>query len=144
MANDMPRAMFDGFDHTAFREEVEQRWGREPYERSNTWWDSKSDAEKAEWTAAQSALQADWAAAAGSGADPRGEAAQRLARLQFDSLAGIPGTPGYRTGGPTKDYVIGLGELYVDDVRFAANYGGAENAAYVRDAMRAYAERELT
>jgi hypothetical protein len=67
-----------------------------------------------------------------------------LARRWFDNLAGIPGTPGYTTGGPTKAYFIGLGELYVDDARFASNYGGAENAAFVRDAMRAYAERELS
>jgi DNA-binding transcriptional MerR regulator len=148
MAKDMPHAMFDGFDHTVFREEVEERWGREAYDRSESWWGSKSDAEKAAWKAAQSALQSDWAAAAveaaAGGAEPSGEAAQLLARRQFDSLAGIPGTPGYSTGGPTEEYFIGLGELYVDDARFAANYGGAENAAFVRDAMRVYAERELS
>jgi len=145
MAKDMPHAMFDGFDHTVFREEVEERWGREAYDRSGSWWGSKTDAEKAEWKAAQAALQSDWVALASQqDADPRGEPAQSLARRQYDGLAGIPGTPGYSTGGPTKEYFIGLGELYVDDARFAANYGGAENAAFVRDAMRAYAERELS
>jgi DNA-binding transcriptional MerR regulator len=144
MAKDMPHAMFDGFDHTVFREEVEERWGREAYDRSDSWWGSKSDAEKAEWKAAQSALQSDWAAAATSGVDPEGAAAQLLAQRQFDGLADIPGTPGYSTGGPTKEYFIGLGELYVDDARFAAHYGGAANAAFVRDAMRAYAERKLS
>ncbi len=34
--------------------------------------------------------------------------------------------------------------MYVEDARFAKNYGGPENAAFVRDAMRAYAERELS
>ncbi len=38
----------------------------------------------------------------------------------------------------------GHGELYVEDARFAANYGGADNAAFVRDAMRVYAERKLS
>ncbi len=145
MAQDMPHAMFDGFDHTVFKEEVEQRWGREAYERGDSWWSDKTDAEKAEWKAAQAALQAEWIdAAAHEHADPRGTAAQALAQRQFDSLASIPGTPGYSAGGPTKAYFIGLGELYVEDARFAANYGGAENAAFVRDAMRDYAERELS
>lgn len=144
MPQDMPHAMFDGFDHTVFKEEVEEKWGREAYADSDSWWGGKTDAEKAEWKAALAALQADWAAAAASGADPAGPAGQALARRQFDELAGIPGTPGYSTGGPTKAYFIGLGELYVDDDRFAKNYGGAQNASFVRDAMRAYAERELS
>ena len=67
-----------------------------------------------------------------------------MAQRQFDNLAGIPGTPGHSTGGPTKEYFIGLGQLYVDDPRFAQNYGGTEKAAFVRDAMRLYAERELS
>jgi hypothetical protein len=33
--------------------------------------------------------------------------------------------------------------MYVDDERFAANYGGAEGARFVRDAMRVYAEANL-
>ena len=89
-------------------------------------------------------MQSDWAAAALAGADPAGDAAQLLAQRQFDDLAAVPGTPGYSTGGPTREYFIGLGELYVDDARFAANFGGAENAAFVRDAMRVYAERKLS
>ena len=145
MSQDMPHAMFEGFDHTVFKEEVEQRWGREAYESGDSWWGSKTDAEKAEWKAAQATLQAEWIeAAAQENADPRGAAAQALARRHFDNLAGIPGTPGYSTDGPTKTYFIGLGELYVEDARFAKNYGGVENAAFVRDAMRDYAERELS
>jgi hypothetical protein len=33
--------------------------------------------------------------------------------------------------------------MYVADDRFAQHYGGPENAAFVRDALRIYAEREL-
>jgi DNA-binding transcriptional MerR regulator len=144
MTEDMPQAMFDGFDHTVFKEEVEERWGGEAYDRGDSWWGSKSDAEKAEWRAALSALQNDWRAAAERHEDPAGEAAEGLARRQYEWLAAIPGTPGYGAGGPTREYFVGLGEMYVDDARFAANFGGAENAAFVRDAMRVYAERGLT
>jgi MerR family transcriptional regulator, thiopeptide resistance regulator len=144
MAQDMPHAMFDGFDHTVYQDEVEEKWGKEAYAKGDSWWRDKTDAEKAEWKAALVTLQSDWATAAASGADPAGDAAQSLAQRQFDNLAGIPGTPGYSTGGPTKEYFIGLGEMYVEDARFAKNYGGADNAAFVRDAMRVYAERELS
>ena len=48
-----------------------------------------------------------------------------------------------RHPGNVKAYVIGLGEMYVADPRFGANYGGEEGAAFVRDALRAYAEANL-
>jgi hypothetical protein len=53
-------------------------------------------------------------------------------------LASIPGTPG-----ADKGYVIGLGEMYVADDRFAKNYGGTAGATFVRDALRLYADRNL-
>ena len=51
--------------------------------------------------------------------------------------------PGGGTSGPTKEYFTGLGELYVADPRFGANYGGQAGAEFVRDAMAIYAERNL-
>lgn len=139
----MAETMFDGFDHTQYKDEVEQRWGAEAYASSDRWWTSKTEAEKAEWKASLAALQADWIAAAEHG-DPAGEAGQRLAARQAEWLARIPGTPGSETGAPRRAYLIGLGEMYVADPRFARHYGGAENAAFVRDALRIYAERELS
>jgi hypothetical protein len=49
-----------------------------------------------------------------------------------------------RAANPSRTYLIGLGELYVPDPRFAANYDkhGAGTAAFVREAMTAFAERE--
>ena len=34
----MAEKMFDGFDHTRYRDEVEQRWGSDAYARSDAWW----------------------------------------------------------------------------------------------------------
>ena len=34
----MARDMFDGFDHTQYKEEVEQRWGAQAYADSDRWW----------------------------------------------------------------------------------------------------------
>ena len=53
------------------------------------------------------------------------------------------GTPTAQPGGDVKGYVIGLGEMYVADERFGANYGGEAGAAFVRDALRVYAGANL-
>jgi hypothetical protein len=139
----MAENMFDGFDHTVYKEEVEQRWGKDAYAKSDAWWRSMSSEEKAAWKARVQLLGSDWIEAAQNGIDPESDEAQALAQRQFDWLRSIPGTPGGGGAGPTKEYFLGLGEMYVADDRFAANYGGAEGATFVRDAMRVFAERNL-
>lgn len=139
----MAEDMFDGFDHTQYKDEVEERWGTEAYARSDAWWRSKTPAERSEWQRLQKQLAADWIAASARGADPEGDEGQALAQRHFDWLASIPGTPGSDASGPTAAYLTGLGEMYVADPRFAANYGGIDGATFVRDALRAYAAREL-
>jgi DNA-binding transcriptional MerR regulator len=135
--------MFDGFDHTRYKDEVEQRWGADAYRRSDAWWRSLTAEQKAEWKGLAQRLGEDWIAAAETGIDPASDEAQELAQRQFDWLRGIPGTPGGGGAGPTKEYFVGLAEMYVADDRFAANYGGTSGAEFVRDAMRVYAERRL-
>ena len=135
----MAENMFYGFDHTQYREEVEQRWGTKSYADSDSWWRSKSADEKAEWQRAQTQLAADWADAAAQGLDPRSDAAQALARRHYDWLTGIPGTPQTDDGLPLPAYVTGLAQMYVDDPRFAANYGGVQGATFVRDAILVFA-----
>lgn len=139
MADDM----FDGFDHTEYREEVEQRWGRDAYAKSDAWWRGMGDDERAAWQRRTAELARDWAAAAASGAEPGGAEAQALAARHVAWLTDVPGTPAAAPGGDVKGYVIGLGEMYVADPRFAANYGGETGAGFVRDALRIYAEAEL-
>jgi DNA-binding transcriptional MerR regulator len=139
----MAEEMFDGFDHTAHREEVEQRWGTQAYADSNRWWSTMSADEQRAWQARAAGLIRDWMDAASRGLAPDSDEAQSLAHRQFEWLCGIPGTPQTADGTPTKDYFVGLGDMYVADDRFAATYGGTESATFVRDAMRVYAEREL-
>lgn len=149
----MAENMFDGFDHTRYKEEVEERWGKKAYADSDRWWRSMSADEKAAWQQRAADLGRDWIAAAEAGADPGGDAAQALAKRHVEWLRGIPGTPAAAstssatgTGG-VKAYVIGLGEMYVADPRFGANYetsqGGTHGAEFVRDALRIYAEANL-
>lgn len=129
---------FDGFDHEQYRDEVTERWGADAYASSDRWYRSMSDAERADWKAASAQLIADWVAAATAHEDPSEPAAQALAERHANWLRSIPGTP----TGPTQlpDYLRGLGEMYVADERFAANYGGVEGASFVRDALAAYAD----
>lgn len=135
----MAATMFDGFDHTAHREEVEQRWGREAYANSDSWWRALSTTEKAAFQQSMAQLAKDWQSAAGAGLAADSDAAQRLAARQFEWLRGIPGTPSGPDGGPSKQYFTGLAEMYPADERFAATYGGQAGAEFVRDAMLVYA-----
>jgi DNA-binding transcriptional MerR regulator len=138
----MAENMFDGFDHTQYKDEVEQRWGAKAYADSDAWWRSQTAEQKAEFKNFAAELGFDWMVAAESGIAPDSDEAQALAKRQADWLSGIPGAPSTGTA-PTKDYFVGLAEMYVADERFAVNYGGVEKATFVRDAMVAYAERHL-
>ncbi|WP_347109381.1 MerR family transcriptional regulator [Paenarthrobacter sp. S56] len=139
----MAQDMFDGFDHTQYKDEVEERWGKDAYAAGDAWWRGMSSEEKQGWKDRVQKLGTDWVSLAGSGADPASPEAQDLARRHVEWLRGIPGTPAAAPGGDIKGYVIGLGEMYVADPRFAANYGGESGAAFVRDALRVYAEADL-
>ena len=143
----MAENMFDGFDHTRYKDEVEQRWGKKAYADSDRWWRGMSADEKQAWQQRVSDLGRDWIAAAESGIAPDSAEAQDVARRHVEWLTGIPGTPAGTPGGDVKAYVIGLGEMYVADPRFGANYatsqGGTAGAEFVRDALRVYADAHL-
>ncbi|MCB7135033.1 MerR family transcriptional regulator [Cellulosimicrobium marinum] len=138
MADDM----FDGFDHTQYKDEVEDRWGKDAYARGDAWWRGLTEAQKKEFQDDAARLAQDWASAASAGLDPASAEGQGLARRHVEWLGRVPGTPGAGAA-PVKEYVVGLGEMYVADERFARNYGGVEGATFVRDALRVYADREL-
>jgi MerR family transcriptional regulator, thiopeptide resistance regulator len=143
----MAQDMFDGFDHTKYKDEVEQRWGEKAYADGDRWWRGMSADEKAAWNKRVSDLSRDWVAAAEAGISPDGPEAMALAKRHVEWLASVPGTPTAAPGEDAKAYVIGLGEMYVADERFGANYatsaGGTAGAEFVRDALRVYAEANL-
>lgn len=139
----MAQEMFDGFDHTQHKDEVEQRWGKEAYARSDAWWRAMDTSEQAAWKDRAASLGRDWIAAFTSGVSPDSTAAQDLARRHVAWLSSVPGTPASTPEGDTRGYVLGLAEMYVADPRFGANYGGTEGATFVRDALIVYTERQL-
>ena len=141
--NIMAENMFDGFDHTQYRDEVEERWGKDAYARGDSWWRGLGATAQADWKERQAALTRDWIAAAAGGASASSPGAQELARRHVEWLASIPGTPASAPGGDVRGYVTGLGAMYVADPRFGANYGGEAGATFVRDALALYAEQNL-
>ncbi|WP_166971619.1 MerR family transcriptional regulator [Brevibacterium atlanticum] len=136
----MAEEMFDGFDHREHEREVTERWGAEAYRRSDVWWSGLSNEQKTDWKARIEALSRDWIAAAEAGADPESDRCQDLARRHIEWLKAVPGTPAHDPEGDLAGYVRGLGQMYVDDPRFAANYGGSSGAELVRDALDHYLE----
>jgi DNA-binding transcriptional MerR regulator len=139
----MAETMFDGFDHTQYEAEVTERWGADAYRKADAWWRGMPADERAAWIARVALLQSDWIEAWENGVAPESDAAQALAQRQYDWLSGMPGTPQTADGRPTRAYFTGLGDMYVADPRFGRHYGGPDGAAFVRDAMRAFAERRL-
>lgn len=133
----MAEAMFEGFDHTEYKDEVEQRWGADAYAQSDRWWRSLSAAEQKQWLARVAELNRDWITAHEAGVTPDSPEAQALAQRHLDWLRGVPGTP----QGDFRGYVRGLLDLYVADERFAANYGGRAGAGLVRAAVRSLLDR---
>ena len=136
----MNENMFDGFDHTQYKDEVTQRWGADAYARSDRWWRSMGDDQRAAFQRETAQLSADWADAAERGTDPASDEAQALAERHVAWLRGVPGTP---AADPAQvvAYVRGLGDMYVADPRFGANYGGSDGAGFVRDALHEWADR---
>ncbi|WP_432111082.1 MerR family transcriptional regulator [Streptomyces sp. YPW6] len=134
----MAAEVFDGFDHTAHEQEVTERWGRDAYEEGDRWWRSLGDGEKKAFRDEHEAIARDWGRAREAGLAPDGPEAQDLARRHCAWLSSAKE--------PSRSYVIGLGEMYVADPRFGENYDrhGDGTAAFVRDALTAYARHRLS
>jgi DNA-binding transcriptional MerR regulator len=139
----MAEKMFDGFDHTQYRREVERRWGADASAAGDAWWNGMDGDARQDWQERSAQLARDWAQAAADGEAASGRRAQELARRHVAWLTAIPGTPAARNEGDVAAYVLGLGRLYVEDPRFAANYGGTEAAAFVRDALAVHVRENM-
>ncbi|MFE3441835.1 MerR family transcriptional regulator [Nocardia sp. NPDC059180] len=132
--------VFDGFDHTQYKDEVIERWGKDAYESGDRWWRSLSAGDKQAFQQAQLDIAADFGRARAAGLDPSSDEVQAITQRHYDWVTG--GSHGKRPG---ADHFAGLGEMYVADPRFAANYDvhGEGTAELIRDAMRIYADRNL-
>ena len=134
----MAGEMFDGFDHTQYKQEVEARWGEAAYADSDRWWRGLGPDGQQAFAAEHVEIAAGWAQLRDSGAPVDGAEAQALARRHPAWI-----TTGWGNRAPDADQLAGLAEIYVADERFAANYGGVHGATYVRDALTHFAITEL-
>jgi len=126
-----------GVDESRWEGEVRERWGDDAWERSAARRAALSPDERRAGDARGRGVIAAVKEAADRGLAPDGAEFQDLIRTHHAWIAEqwgrVPGADAYR----------GLGDLYVDDPRFAANFGGAAQAEVVRDAMTAYADAHL-
>ena len=133
----MAEEVFDGFDHTKYKDEVVERWGKDAYERTDRWWTSLTDEQKKAHQQRHLDIAADFGRAKVAGLTADSDEVQAItARLR--DWVGEAATV-------TKPYFIGLGQMYVADPRFTQNYDrhAAGTAELVREAMKIYAERNL-
>jgi DNA-binding transcriptional MerR regulator len=126
--------MFDGFDHTQYKEEVEQRWGVQAYADSDRWWRGLDDSDKRAFMDESRAIAQAWQDLQEAGVGPEDPQAQETAARHVAWIRA-----GWAGRQPTPEAITGLAQMYVADERFAANYGGVEGAGYVRDALVAFA-----
>ncbi|MEV0297727.1 TipAS antibiotic-recognition domain-containing protein [Nocardia sp. NPDC050710] len=135
--------MLEGFNDR-YADEVVSRWGEDAFRASNDWWHAKSLEQQLAWKQASDDLVAAWIAAWRAGVAPMSERAQSLAARHVQWLSEIPGTP---TAEGDRDRSIEmvkcLGDMYVDDPRFASTYHGVEGAVFVRDALHEYARTQM-
>ena len=136
----MAEEAFDGFDHTQYKEEVIDRWGKDAYERSDSWYRSLSNEEKERFQQDQLDIATDFAEAKKAGEAPQSDAAQAVAKRLYRWV-----TLAWQGKEPSAEAFTALGEMYVADTRFTANYEGygEGTARFIRDAMKVYADRHL-
>jgi MerR family transcriptional regulator, thiopeptide resistance regulator len=132
--------LFDGFDPSQYEEEAQQRWGGTP-----------ELAECARKTSAYT--KADWEAIGAEGAEINDAFVAALdAGLSPRDLPAMDAAERHRQHISRWFYAcsfevhVGLGEMYVADPRFAANFEPIRSglAQYVCDAIRANAARAST
>ncbi|MCU1642736.1 MAG: MerR family transcriptional regulator [Nocardia sp.] len=136
----MADEVFDGFDNSQYKDEVIERWGRDAWESGDRWWRAMSDADKKAHFQTHLDIAADYGRVHAAGLAAGNDEVQAIVQRHYDWV-----TLGGQGKCPTAQYFKNLGEMYVADPRFAANYDkhGAGTTEFVRDAMNAYADTRL-
>ncbi|MGB7981981.1 MAG: MerR family transcriptional regulator [Candidatus Nanopelagicales bacterium] len=137
----MAEDMFDGFDHTQYKQEVQERWGAKAYADSDRWWRGLGPQRRGAFQAESAEIIEAWRALRTRGIAVDAPEAMALARRHHAWIAA--GWGGAGMGDVPAEALTGLGDMYVADERFAAHYGGVQGASYVRDVLSHYAITEL-
>ncbi len=121
------------FSHDDHRGEVVERWGAKAWTRSSSWWNHLDAIGRDTFLAEGVALKVEYLEAKEAELDVTDAV---VVALVLRHRAWI--TQGWGGVEPTGEQFIGLGNMYVEDDRFARHYGGIEGARYVRDAIVAW------
>lgn len=129
----MAEKMFEGWDNSQYKDEVIEKYGQDAWEQSNDWWEGKSADEKRMLEQEAAAITEGWKRLAAINAPVDSDEVKLLTERHIEWLSSIPGTPDDK-----QYYALCMADMYVEDARFAANYGGREGAEFVRAAVKAY------
>jgi DNA-binding transcriptional MerR regulator len=132
-----PKGLFEGFskeEQEKYAEEAAQRWDAETVRASNKKWKSYSDAEKKKILAEGNALYTDLAAVMSKGAaskDVQAIIARWHKHMQY-------------FWSPDDEQLLGLADLYNNDLRFKANYEKVHPslAEFMREAVKIYVKNK--
>lgn len=133
-----PNEIYRGFDHKQYEAEARERWGDEAVDRGNAVVAEWSPEQWAEHKAEFDAQNNELAALMDDGVPVTDRRVQSIIERHFQGML--------QFWTPNREAYIGLGQMYVDDERFGQNYESVRTglAAYLRDAMKAYAETHLS
>lgn len=128
---------FSGFDfsHNPYEDEARERWGDKAVDESNAYVAGLGKEGQKQLEENMNALFRDLAAVRQE--DPASETAQAAIDKMYHFFNGNFGAQ------YSLEAFAGLGEMYVADTRFTKNIDkfGEGTAAFLRDAMKAYAEK---
>jgi MerR family transcriptional regulator, thiopeptide resistance regulator len=134
---DRPENLFEGFDASRYKEEARQRWP-EQWQQSKTFTDTLTAADTENLQREMTAAMIRMAELMRTGASVEDPRVQDEVAAAYSSVC--------RFWTPDAQAFRSLGELYVNDERFRANYERIATglAEFYRDAMASYADAQLS
>jgi DNA-binding transcriptional MerR regulator len=132
-----PENLFEGFDPTQYNTEARERWP-EQWEQSKQFTDTLSAGDTAQMQREATAAMIRMADLMAAGTDVGDAAVQCEVDSAYQCVC--------QTWTPTATAFKNLGQMYVQDPRFAATYDKIAPglAGYYRDAMAVYADTQLS
>lgn len=131
-----PENLFEGFDHTRYDDEARERWPEEfEQSRRNTATMTAEDVERTQREVTAAMIRMAEFMASGTPVDDA--AVQTEIHTHYQGMC--------RFWTPNRDAYKCVGQMFVDDERFRANYQKIADglAEYQRDAMVVYADERL-
>jgi MerR family transcriptional regulator, thiopeptide resistance regulator len=132
-----PENLFEGFDHSRYEDEARERWPAE-FETSQRYVATLTEEDVQRMQRETTAAMVRMAELMVAGTPVDDPAVQAEVHLHYQGVC--------RFWTPNRTAYASLGQMYVDDERFTANYERVAEglAAYQRDAMAVYAEARLS